>query len=87
MYIFVLKFFKVDVYDQYGYPYSEKVLISILKDVVRRSSQSTAHPVGILTSQNRDIWGRVYKHMRMSWVLSNKPNSLLVCSYILFIYN
>lgn len=56
-------FFKVDVYDHNGNPYSEEVLIELLKDVLVRSPQP-AVPVGILTTENRNIWGKVYQELR-----------------------
>ncbi|GAB6021932.1 hypothetical protein CHUAL_006094 [Chamberlinius hualienensis] len=62
-------FVKVDVYDNQGLPYSEEVLIDVIKEAVDKSSHP-AVPIGILTAENRDTWAKVYKELRQ-----NKKNA------------
>jgi len=53
-------FFSLDVYDGFGKALSVKQLISQLENIVARSTRPTL-PVGILTSQHRNVWGKAYK--------------------------
>uniref|UniRef100_A0A2P2HYR7 Carnitine O-acetyltransferase-like n=1 Tax=Hirondellea gigas TaxID=1518452 RepID=A0A2P2HYR7_9CRUS len=53
-------FFRVDVYGKAGKLLNPEQLVSQLQDIVRRSTRDAA-PVGILTSQNRNVWGQAYK--------------------------
>ena len=57
---FVCQFFSLDVYDGFGKALSVKQLISQLENIVARSTRPTL-PVGILTSQHRNVWGKAYK--------------------------
>ncbi|KAK3881695.1 hypothetical protein Pcinc_013879, partial [Petrolisthes cinctipes] len=56
-------FFKIDVYGKGGKPLSVRQLIQQLRNVVERSTHPT-HPIGILTTQNRNVWGKAYKQLR-----------------------
>ncbi|XP_042207020.1 carnitine O-acetyltransferase-like isoform X2 [Homarus americanus] len=56
-------FFKIDVYGKEGKPLNVKQLVYQLRNVVERSTHPTV-PIGILTSQNRNVWGKAYKQLR-----------------------
>ncbi|XP_069194964.1 carnitine O-acetyltransferase isoform X1 [Procambarus clarkii] len=56
-------FFKIDVYGRDGKPLNVKQLVQQLRNVVERSTHPTV-PVGILTTQNRNVWGKAYKQLR-----------------------
>lgn len=55
-------FFKLEVYANDGSVISEDQILRCLKDIVSQSAEKTV-PVGILTSQKRDVWGKVYKEL------------------------
>lgn len=57
------QFFKIDVYGKGGKPLSVRQLVQHLRNVVERSTHPT-HPIGILTTQNRNVWGKAYKQLR-----------------------
>lgn len=56
-------FFRLRVYDDDGFALGELDLARLLSDIVRRSSKRAA-AVGILTSENRNVWGKIYKELR-----------------------
>lgn len=56
-------FFKIDVYGKHGEPLNVRQLVHQLRNVVERSTHP-AIPVGILTTQNRNVWGKAYKQLR-----------------------
>lgn len=56
-------FFKIDVYGKDGKALNVKQLVHQLRNVVERSTHPTI-PVGILTTQNRNVWGKAYKQLR-----------------------
>ncbi|XP_023236840.1 carnitine O-acetyltransferase-like [Centruroides sculpturatus] len=53
------KFFRVDVYDYAGNPLSENDLLEQLRIVVKKS-ETEGVPVGVLTTNYREIWSDVY---------------------------
>ncbi|XP_067133125.1 carnitine O-acetyltransferase-like [Centruroides vittatus] len=53
------KFFRVDVYDYAGNPLSENSLLEQLRIVVKKS-ETEGVPVGVLTTNYREIWSDVY---------------------------
>lgn len=54
------QFFKLDVYGKSGKALSVPQLITQLEDIISRSIRP-ATPLGILTTQNRNVWGQAYK--------------------------
>ena len=56
----VNQFFTLDVYNSDGSPLSEDQLLTQLQKICDSSSQSSEEPVGILTSQDRNVWGKAY---------------------------
>ena len=57
------QFFELDVYHQDKSPLSTSELETQLSRIVAMSSGKTAPALGILTSSNRDDWGRVYNSL------------------------
>lgn len=57
---FVLQFFALKVYSSDGAPLTAEQLCLQLERICSASPPSDAQPVGILTTQHRDSWGRVY---------------------------
>lgn len=55
-------FFKLDVYGKRGKPLNVKQLYTQLRDCIERST-FPSKPVGILTTQNRNIWGKACKQL------------------------
>ncbi len=58
----IFQFFSVPVYDAAGRLLSTKQIREQLEKVVEKS-QSKIAPVGILTTGNRNTWGKVYSTM------------------------
>ncbi|XP_035684384.1 carnitine O-acetyltransferase-like isoform X2 [Branchiostoma floridae] len=57
------QFFSLDVYDNNWKPLSQDLIHAQLQRVVCQSKHPGV-PVGILTTENRDTWGRVYKVLK-----------------------
>lgn len=55
-------FFKVNIRGKNGQYLSENQIYDQLQDVIRQSVHP-AKPVGILTTQNRNVWGKVYQKL------------------------
>ncbi|CAL4074526.1 unnamed protein product, partial [Meganyctiphanes norvegica] len=55
-------FFKIDVYGKEGKPLNVNQLKSQLRDSVERST-FPAKPIGILSTQNRNVWGKACKQL------------------------
>uniref|UniRef100_T1IJQ1 Choline/carnitine acyltransferase domain-containing protein n=1 Tax=Strigamia maritima TaxID=126957 RepID=T1IJQ1_STRMM len=56
------QFFKLEVYAQNNEVLSEKQIESFLRDIVKQS-EHRIQPIGILTSDSRDIWANVYNKL------------------------
>ncbi|XP_056444090.1 carnitine O-acetyltransferase isoform X1 [Gadus chalcogrammus] len=54
------QFFTLDVYNGDGSPLNEDQLLVQLRKICEASPQSSEEPVGILTSQDRNVWGKAY---------------------------
>ena len=65
-----LQFFTVPVYGSNGAQLSTQQLIDQLKRVLEQS-QTTAPPVGILGTDNRDTWYKAYTKMCKGTCISN----------------
>ena len=61
----LLQFFKMECYDEDGNVLHRKQIVAQLRNIVERSTHA-AKPVGILTTQNRNVWGKAYKKLRKS---------------------
>ncbi|KAF4522335.1 hypothetical protein B566_EDAN011336 [Ephemera danica] len=56
-------FFAVSVYGEQGEPLNQSQLLAQLNDCIARSTHPAA-PVGILTSENRNVWGKAYQALK-----------------------
>ncbi|XP_071948484.1 carnitine O-acetyltransferase-like isoform X2 [Antedon mediterranea] len=56
------KFFSLEVYKDGWTPLTRSEIYQQLCDIVNRS-QETSAPVGILTAENRNTWGKIYNQM------------------------
>ncbi|KAG0719922.1 Carnitine O-acetyltransferase [Chionoecetes opilio] len=74
-------FFKIDVYGKQGKPLNVRQLVHQLRNVVERSTHPTA-PVGILTSQNRNVWGKAYKQLRKDKVNKASLEEIHRCIFL-----
>uniref|UniRef100_A0A674N1F8 Carnitine O-acetyltransferase a n=1 Tax=Takifugu rubripes TaxID=31033 RepID=A0A674N1F8_TAKRU len=63
------QFFMLDVYNTDGTPLTTDQLCVQLERICDSSQQAAEEPVGILTSQHRDSWGKVYTKL-----ISDKKN-------------
>uniref|UniRef100_A0A4D5R9U8 Carnitine O-acetyltransferase n=1 Tax=Scolopendra viridis TaxID=118503 RepID=A0A4D5R9U8_SCOVI len=55
-------FFKMNSYGNNQQLLSEKQVFSQLQDIIKQSS-TPGTPIGILTTENRNVWGKVYKKL------------------------
>ncbi|MPC28469.1 Carnitine O-acetyltransferase [Portunus trituberculatus] len=74
-------FFKIDVYGKHGKPLNVRQLVHQLRNVVERSTHPTV-PVGILTTQNRNVWGKAYKMLRKDKVNKASLEEIQRCIFL-----
>ncbi|XP_050691120.1 carnitine O-acetyltransferase-like isoform X3 [Eriocheir sinensis] len=74
-------FFKIDVYGKHGKPLNVRQLVHQLRNVVERSTHPTV-PVGILTTQNRNVWGKAYKQLRKDKVNKASIEEIQRCIFL-----
>lgn len=74
-------FFKIDVYGKHGKPLNVKQLVHQLRNIVERSTHPTV-PVGILTTQSRNVWGKVYKQLRKDKVNKASLEEIQRCVFL-----
>ncbi|XP_041825150.1 carnitine O-acetyltransferase-like [Melanotaenia boesemani] len=63
------QFFQLEVYNSNGTPLTADQLLVQLEKICSASSETEAEPVGILTTQHRDCWGKAYLRL-----VSDKTN-------------
>ncbi|XP_032395126.1 carnitine O-acetyltransferase isoform X1 [Etheostoma spectabile] len=59
------QFFALEVYNSDGTPLTADQLFIQLEKICSASLQTNAEPVGILTTQHRDAWGKAYINLSM----------------------
>jgi len=57
---FGYQFFQLDVYNGDGTPLTEDQVCDQLERICSASQETNVEPVGILTTQHRDCWGKAY---------------------------
>lgn len=57
------QFFRLDVYNSDGSPLTVDQLYMQLEKIWNSSLQSNKEPIGILTSQHRNTWGKAYNNL------------------------
>lgn len=60
---FSLQFFILDVYNSDGTPLTVDQLYMQLEKIWNSSLQTNKEPIGILTSQHRNTWGKAYNNL------------------------
>lgn len=63
------------MYGEQGEPLNESQILAQLEDVVSRSTHPASYNVGILTSENRNTWGKAHKALKKGNVTN------VVCIY------
>ncbi|XP_077291929.1 carnitine O-Acetyl-Transferase [Arctopsyche grandis] len=56
-------FFKLPIVGKDGVSLNEEQLAKLLNDIVNASQQKTSDAVGVLTSEHRDTWAKLYEQM------------------------
>lgn len=60
---FLPQFFVLDVYNSDGTPLTVDQLYMQLEKIWNSSLQTNKEPIGILTSQHRNTWGKAYNNL------------------------
>lgn len=59
----LLQFFVLDVYNSDGSPLTVDQIYVQLEKIWNSSLQTNKEPIGILTSQHRNTWGKAYNNL------------------------
>lgn len=77
--IFILKVFGED-----GVLMNEEQLIKQLQNIVSQSEKRIENPVGIMTTEHRDTWGRIYNILIEGECIFNFSVMNIVLNYVFF---
>lgn len=69
-----IKFFILDVYNSDGTPLTVDQLYMQLEKIWNSSLQTNKEPIGILTSNHRNTWGKAYNNLIKGELLSTQLN-------------
>ena len=61
--VFLSKFFVLDVYNSDGTPLTVDQIYMQLEKIWNSSLQTNEEPIGILTSNHRNTWGKAYNNL------------------------
>lgn len=75
-------YFKINVYGNSGIPLSARQIVHQLRNVVERSTHPTS-PVGLLSTQNRNVWGKAYKKIRKDKMNKASVEEIQRCIFLL----
>jgi len=63
LFLCILQFFVLDVYNSDGSPLTVDQIYVQLEKIWNTSLQTNKEPVGILTSNHRNTWGKAYNNL------------------------
>lgn len=67
----MMQIFHMDLWGDDGVMLNEDQLMNNLQYILNESTHPADDPIGILTSENRDIWGSAYNELIKGYLLFN----------------